>query len=651
MQAAAPFEMAPYSPPLDPPPASRRPSSSSLEHSLGNYSGASTATMERTGSALSHSRLDKGKQVQRDSSAIIDDLDDDATRQRRADRVLKRAEAAKLARAFRNRLALAGFKAQRGWQDATLDQIEPHMEQEALRRRSQSVDPNGVPPPAPPPQQHAPMQQYQQQQHQQVYVPEASVYAPPPQFQPHPSPYDQQGLYGIPSQPPPQQQFQSHPHHSMDAMLGGSIGPSSSLSNKRPRQDQFSPVTNQQAFNSYSNASVYAPQPQPVQHVSPYSTASVYQSAPAASGSFSPGGDGLARPNKRRLGQDSPAPGSRIGQASPRARTKSGRRASPAKNGRASLHAQAANDVASSDPSFSSFVDAAAALTGMARAPSDPSMNGSDEEQQQQHLYQQQNFLGNGAFEPLPLPPQPHHNPLSHSTLSHAHSPLANGNGFPPPPTSASPFPPRPSTPDRPHPLASKQPGAPGGSAGEGTAAEAADLMLFLAHSPSPQQTRKTNPTALGEGTGIKGRRLFSGVGMGGGGGADEFGGELGGGGGKGLGGELDAPFAPSPTTAAPEPTKPSSSAHAASSLPAPPSSALNGLDLAPATPGRNRKPSQSWENFINASPSPTRGGLGGGTRRTSAPGGIAGGAEGEGGSPPLGEMGAAVGAEAGVAW
>lgn len=499
-----------------------------------------------------------------------------------------------LARTFRNRLALAGFKAQRGWQDVKLDVIEPHMEQEAARRRGQSAEVS-LPPPPPP---------FQQQQQQ---------YAPPPPPLPqspyaqqhHQSPYADHSLY-TPAPPPMQHQLPpppplQQPHYAggMDAMLGGGA-----QQQKRQRQEQQEIPG---PPNSYSNNSVYAPVPQPVQHVSPYSTAGVYQTSASGSSALAQH-DG--RPNKRRLAE--PAPQSRIGQASPRARTKATRR-SPGKNGQ--------NPLSASDPNFSSFVDAATALTGMARHPSDPSINGSDEDavnfqhqqqqhqQQQHHQQQQQHYLG-GAFEQSHL----------------------NGNSPFPPPSSI----PRPATPERNLNGLRGTPGAPGGSGGEGSdAAAAADLMLYLAQSPSPVQPRKTQNAIIGgEGAAVKGRRLFSGMG----GGDGDFGGELGNGANGGGGGGLDAPFAtqsPSlgPPSTIPDPIK--SSSHQHSSLPAPSSHLLDQALAAPATPGRAREVSlngaASWENFINASPSPTRGG-----RRISGTGiGGGGGAGGEGGGSP----------------
>ncbi|KAG6011290.1 hypothetical protein E4U43_008412 [Claviceps pusilla] len=51
------------------------------------------------------------------------------------DSILKRAEVSKIARRLQNRLALAQFKAKHGWEDLTLDSIEPKLEEEMRRKR------------------------------------------------------------------------------------------------------------------------------------------------------------------------------------------------------------------------------------------------------------------------------------------------------------------------------------------------------------------------------------------------------------------------------------------------------------------------------------------------------------------------------------
>ncbi|KAI5466485.1 hypothetical protein BGZ63DRAFT_348420 [Mariannaea sp. PMI_226] len=51
------------------------------------------------------------------------------------DCVLKRAEVSKIARRLQNRLALAQFKTKHGWEELTLDTIEPKVEEEMRRKR------------------------------------------------------------------------------------------------------------------------------------------------------------------------------------------------------------------------------------------------------------------------------------------------------------------------------------------------------------------------------------------------------------------------------------------------------------------------------------------------------------------------------------
>ncbi|KAF7562001.1 hypothetical protein G7046_g2143 [Stylonectria norvegica] len=51
------------------------------------------------------------------------------------DSILKRAEVSKIARRLQNRLALAQFKTKHGWEDLTLDCIEPKLEEEIRRKR------------------------------------------------------------------------------------------------------------------------------------------------------------------------------------------------------------------------------------------------------------------------------------------------------------------------------------------------------------------------------------------------------------------------------------------------------------------------------------------------------------------------------------
>lgn len=65
------------------------------------------------------------------SSTVYNNSQPDAV----ADRVLRRAELGKMARRLQNRLALAQFKTRNGWEDLTLDMIEPKVEEEIRRKR------------------------------------------------------------------------------------------------------------------------------------------------------------------------------------------------------------------------------------------------------------------------------------------------------------------------------------------------------------------------------------------------------------------------------------------------------------------------------------------------------------------------------------
>ncbi|KAI9834255.1 MAG: hypothetical protein M1819_003093 [Sarea resinae] len=54
------------------------------------------------------------------------------------EKVLRRAEVAKMARLLQNRLALANFKTKHGWEKLTLDTIEPKVDKELKRKRRNS---------------------------------------------------------------------------------------------------------------------------------------------------------------------------------------------------------------------------------------------------------------------------------------------------------------------------------------------------------------------------------------------------------------------------------------------------------------------------------------------------------------------------------
>lgn len=236
--------------------------------------------------------------------------------------------------------------------------------------------------------------------------------------------------------------------------------------------------------------------------------------------------------------------------------------------------------LSTSDPGFSSFVDAAAALTGLSRVPSDPSVNGGEDGEQ-----------GAGEDDARRVP-------NGHGAGERPRTPEAKGKG-----------------------VLGALGGA--GTGGESSAEGAAELMLFLAASPSPVQVRTgaARPALGGDGLeGMKGRRLFSGVGMGGG--RDDFsapptqsssvqsvfGDHL---------GSTNSPHQQHHPTLATSPynDEPSkSSLHYSTSASAPPggaSSLGNGLPpplAAPGTPTRDRQPSGSnWESYLNVSPSPQR--------------------------------------------
>ncbi|GAA5985249.1 hypothetical protein JCM10908_002585 [Rhodotorula pacifica] len=698
-------------------------------------------------------KVDRGKRVERRDSAAdgVDEMaaghalsdstattarkledDDEQQRKRQIERVLKRAQAAKLARNFRNRVQLAAFKNQRGWQDVKLDVIEPHLEQEAQQRKQHMA--NVITP-----EQQAALVAQQQTSERLAHV-SAS----------------QERLGGGPSHHHSQQQQDEYqlPMYAssgrassntyqpqlggggMDAILGGRefSGVSAALQHQHeiyhsqqhyahPLHPSAGPPTKRPRLAAtYSAQDVYAPQPLPqtTHSDSPYATTEVYQpplaggsrygrlyaDAPAASSSSSSAAaaaafehvwDSRTSPDgNRSLRQRGPfpsgmPPGSQNGAstselyslpapahrqppqqqlpgstASPRTRA-AARRASPPKQ-----------PLSSSDPTFSSFVDAANALTGMARAPSDPALSGNGsggDDDGVPHMYAQSgrrsvdvSHGGGGA------PSLSRH---SSSSAASTHAGGGGGGGYALP---------RPSTPER---QIVKLPGAPngangapgggGGSGGDGATAEgAAELMLFLAASPSPVQSRKAPPPTLGDGM-PKGRRLFSGAD--GDPSASSFGGELDAFGSSGGGAAAAAPRPHNPVpapfaTASPsaDPSKHFATASSAtgsshlqhlhaqqdalhtpapfgllssSSAPAPPP--LQQQQQAPGTPGRRqRQPSLggTWESFINASPSPkrtaaagrrSRGGPGYGGEHTEAIGAELG-AGGIGGGPGNGQ-------------
>ncbi|GAA5898158.1 uncharacterized protein JCM6883_000941 [Sporobolomyces salmoneus] len=590
------------------------------------------------------SKLDKGKGVARNEEEAGANERDAMERQIQVDKILKRAEAGKLARAFRNRLALASFKTSRGLEDVTMDVIEPHLRDEALKRSSKSPhegsqhsNESSPFPPAPPSRPASASQ---------AVLPKPAPSKPPP----IPAPISAPSPSAV--QQPYQYQINYNPRPlDMDAVIGGSGGNGlGGSAHKRNRS------INDHAGSPYGSQG------------SPYSTANVYRAAKTQDS-----------PTKRRNTDGT--------GTTPRQRQKSAagggsKRGTPLRQ--SANGSSPAKPPLPSDPAFSSFVDAAAALTGMARHPSDPSVSGSEEEAQghraQMHdpLYSSQGRSQQTRLSAsLPnvvhsIPHPPHHHHAFPQPQAHVHShpfPPTNGHPsgnylyeslpLPPASSSSSSAPPAAALPLRPATPEKGRPNGGGIASGENSEVAAADLMLFLAHSPSPVQIRKPQPT-LGDGSGVKGRRLFGAgdegenddsVGSGNGLAQSVFGGG-GGGGSSGFSPShapalshstsnsspfitsssgpsvsnsraLDTPFDPSSSTSSgphstnAEPSKPSSQQFLSSSLT---SAAPLGLDptassdphLAFAAPGtpRQRQPSfngQGWESFINASPSPAR--------------------------------------------
>ncbi|KAK6332806.1 hypothetical protein TWF696_002828 [Orbilia brochopaga] len=56
-----------------------------------------------------------------------------------SEKVLRRAKVSRMARQLQNRLALASYKTQRGWENLDLDTIEPRVDQDLMRRRMQAI--------------------------------------------------------------------------------------------------------------------------------------------------------------------------------------------------------------------------------------------------------------------------------------------------------------------------------------------------------------------------------------------------------------------------------------------------------------------------------------------------------------------------------
>ncbi|KAK4050654.1 hypothetical protein OIV83_003380 [Microbotryomycetes sp. JL201] len=428
-------------------------------------------------------------------------------RQQAVDKVLKRTQAAKLARTFRNRIALASFKAQRGWQNADLGSIESH-----LHQSTPAVVMHQSPMPLPFPQaMPPPVSSYGGTMYPQSYATAAPAYQP--HATPQSAPYASTST--APYSAPPSQPYFGEPQHRQKRRMtiSDATGRDASPQRKQVATTNANRVRATSLSQSGSN--------------NHYSAAPIQQRLPSSS-----------RP------------------------------------------------LSSSDPTFSSFVDAAQALTGMSRGPSD------------------------------------------HSVLSGEDERASPGTAR----QTA-----RPGTPDQDRSRVKGQ------GLGESSAEGAAELMLFLAASPSPVQTSKTTSTTVlgGDGAPLRGRRLFSGADGPTRADADKpmtpsQGSTATGTQSTLFGSQLAPPMSTSTSMQFDEPdgsqkSRPfanedvdgpsktslhygavSSSALGNAPLSAAtsigPTTALSSLPPMPSTPGRDRQASGSgWEHFLNVSPSPQR--------------------------------------------
>lgn len=453
-----------------------------------------------------------------------------------------------MTRNFKNRLALATFKAARGWHTVGLDVIEPHLEQEAMLRR--------------------------QQQRQRVF------------------------------------QHEHDPYANMASMGGG--GASHGFQSAYPGNTTAPPaggISNGLAFGG----EVAMNSAQGTQR-SPYAASTAFLPYPSGPG---------AGPGPFSSNMDGGADGS--------TRSASKRRY----QAQQSHHFQA-QPLSSADPTFSSFVDAAAALTGLSRGPSDASIHSSASAESTSGTAGA--LTGSQSQHPA-RPRTPDGNKGKGSAAAGMHGGLA----------------------------ASGLGGVGAGAGGESSSAEgAAELMLFLAASPSPVRgpARRDDGHEAGENGAasgptfsmpMRGRKLFGPGGLGDQNDDDADGGRTGG----SSGGRMAAssPFKPHSAAAQaaaaeepaaarggysspqhfgghhqhllPEPTKSGSGPFGSQSnggglgpaaslgygfLTSGPTSMMTGsggphsMSNPPATPGRDRQPSANgWESFINVSPSPQR--------------------------------------------
>lgn len=541
-----------------------------------------------------------------------------------------------LTRNFQNRLALAAFKTQRGWQDVALDVIEPHLEQEAAQRVFHA-------------QQEA-LQQEQLQQQQYQYEQEMLQNQTLRQHHQH-----QEGDMG----PPPIHNKRVRGISGNNAGINGGAGLNQpSLYDDyhhppMPASPLYSSYTSHDPYHQdFSSSAAYSPaaSTSTLPPVPPATTAN-HQRTLSSSSSFraiqsspvldphrqrrrQPSGasdahttlDNTRSSPLRRPRAPSPSSSSSLGTAGP---------SSPRRTKR-STETPRRTPLSSSDPNFSSFVDAATALTGLSRAPSvgDLMEFGDGEE--------------GGRMETTPPPVDSTTTTTRTAFLTSSTSKIVsngvavplgstnttgNGNGIVPGPVDPSFLLRRPRTPERgsiffdpkgksvaPSSL-SKVPN----SESANTTSDAAELMLFLAASPSPaQRVRSSNPLGLGGiaeaggggggGGMMKGRRLFS------------------------AGEDTLAPLAPqsppipnsnsnstctnsnsnSNSFVSLSPPKTTTTSTIATTTPRSPPPGLNSthpiLGGAPSTPSRERQVSfgaggtAAWEAYLNVSPSPSRG-------------------------------------------
>ncbi|KAK4701022.1 hypothetical protein P7C70_g5212, partial [Phenoliferia sp. Uapishka_3] len=272
------------------------------------------------------------------------ELEQAEARERRkiVDKVLRRAQAAKLARTLRARLELATFKTSRGWETASLNDIEPHVEAEEMNRRRE-LD-----------YRRHQQQQYElsQQQLQQQYM-RAS----------------EPGLMGPPASTT-----------TLKRQRGGSLA-SASMANTTMYDKQIynppAPCAAQAYHPHQPTASTSALQPPFHPNHQQHQQPTQFPSAPLPSTHRQKRRQTTASemlPTFREEGSKSP-PRRPASVGSPRSRNSGSRRSmSSIPVHPLATSAPATQPLSSSDPNFSSFVDAASVLSGLSRGPSDPAL-------------------------------------------------------------------------------------------------------------------------------------------------------------------------------------------------------------------------------------------------------------------------------------